>query len=51
MAAPRGGSELEVLVAEGVFETARREQSTQQKRLLAKKKQRLDQSKLQPLVV
>lgn len=38
VAAPRGWSEVEVLVAEGVFETARGEQSTQQKQLLAKQK-------------
>lgn len=31
IAAPRGGSELEVLIAEEVFEGARGKQSTQQK--------------------
>lgn len=52
VAAPRGGSELEVLVAEGVFEGAREEQSTEQKQLPAKQKtQRLDQSKLEQLAV
>lgn len=52
VAAPRGGSELEVLVAEGVFEGARGEQSTEQNQLPAKQKtQRLDQSKLEQLAV
>lgn len=38
MAAPRGGNELEVLVAERFFETARGKQSTQQKRLMTRQK-------------
>lgn len=52
VAASRGGSELEVLVAEGVFEGARGEQCTEQNQLPAKQKtQRLDQSKLEQLAV